>query len=427
MKNVIGSVKGTRDFYPDEMSVRRWLLDTMRDVSSQFGYQEYDGPCVEKIDLYAAKSGEELVKEQSFVFPDRGGELIALRPELTPTLARMIANKQNELIFPLRWWSFGPFWRYERPQRGRSREFFQWNVDLIGTSNVESDAEVVAVAARFFERVGLKSDQIKILVNNRRLMDKSLDKIGIPESGRLAVFRLIDKIDKMSTEKWEAYALEIGLTSKQLEGLRIVLSNKSLWEESEELRSFFKTVTWLGVEEYVRFEPQVIRGLDYYTGTVFEGRDEMRKFRAIFGGGHYDNLVADVGGNPLPGVGFAMGDVVIQLLLEEYCCIPDNVMDPPSVLVTVFDENTIGESYRTSTLLREAGLNVVTFPQVEKLGKQFRFADRMGIRVVVVAGPDELAVGKVMIKNLLTREQESVGIEQAANFIRSLLAQEMAL
>ena len=339
----------------------------------------------------------------------------------------MIANKQNELIFPLRWWSFGPFWRYERPQRGRSREFFQWNVDLIGTSNVESDAEVVAVAARFFECVGLKSDQIKILVNNRRLMDKSLDKIGIPESGRLAVFRLIDKIDKMSTEKWEAHALEIGLTSKQLEGLRTVLSNKSLWEESEELRSFFKTVTWLGVEEYVRFEPQVIRGLDYYTGTVFEGRDEMRKFRAIFGGGHYDNLVADVGGNPLPGVGFAMGDVVIQLLLEEYCCIPDNVMDPPSVLVTVFDENTIGESYRTSTLLREAGLNVVTFPQVEKLGKQFRFADRMGIRVVVVAGPDELAVGKVMIKNLLTREQESVGIEQAANFIRSLLAQEMAL
>ena len=151
MKEVIKSVKGTRDFFPKEMAVRRWLIDHMRQVSTQFGFQEYEGPCIETIDLYAAKSGDELVKEQSFVFPDRSGELLALRPELTPTLARMIASKQNELVFPLRWWSFGPFWRYERPQKGRSREFYQWNVDLIGTDSIQADAEVIAVICEFIK------------------------------------------------------------------------------------------------------------------------------------------------------------------------------------------------------------------------------------------------------------------------------------
>lgn len=423
MKDIIRNVKGTRDFYPEEMAIRRWLMDKMQQVSRNFGYQEFEGPCIETVELYAAKSGEELVKEQSFVFPDRGGDLIALRPELTPTLARMIASRQNELTFPLRWWSFGPFWRYERPQRGRSREFFQWNVDLIGTSNPQADAEVVAVAARFFQSVGLGSNQVQILVNNRRLMDQSLDEIGISAEVRPKAFRLIDKLDKLSPQAWDEYAHDIGITRSQLDGLKNLLADKTLWQRSDDLIAFFEAINWLGVEDYVHFDPQIIRGLDYYTGTVFEGRDGAGKFRAVFGGGHYDNLVADVGGNPLPGVGFAMGDVVLQLLLDAYNCIPQNVIQPAAVLVTVFDQERIGDSYRISTLLRESGLEVLTYPEADKLAKQFKFADRMGIRVAVVAGPDELAEGKLTVKDLSTREQTLIERDLAAKLIRNILAQ----
>ena len=168
MKNIIPSVKGARDFYPREMAILTWLYNTARDVSESFGFQEYDGPFLETIELYAAKSGEELVKEQSFVFSDRGGNLITLRPELTPTLVRMVAQRQHQLTYPLRWWSFGPFWRYERPQKGRSREFFQWNIDLIGINSPEGDAELAAIIATFFRKTGLSPNQVTILINNRR-------------------------------------------------------------------------------------------------------------------------------------------------------------------------------------------------------------------------------------------------------------------
>ncbi len=193
----IQPVKGARDFYPEDLAFRRWLYERIRDVSEAYGYQEYDGPFLERLELYAAKSGEELVKEQSFVFPHRGGEMIALRPELTPSLARMVAARAAALPRPIRWWSFGPFWRYERPQRGRTREFFQWNIDLLGASSPEADAELVSVAASFFRAIGLMPSQVRLLVNNRRLADARLDAIGIPTDLRPSVFRLIDRRDRL--------------------------------------------------------------------------------------------------------------------------------------------------------------------------------------------------------------------------------------
>ncbi len=180
MKAVVQPVKGTRDFYPELMAIRSWLYHTIGEVTASFGYEEYEAPILEKVELYAAKSGEELVNEQAFVFEDRGGDAIALRPELTPSLARMVAQRQRELTFPLHWWSFGPFWRYERPQKGRTREFLQWNTDMIGADSPEADAELVAVCATFFRKVGLSPEQVVLLVNSRRLMDASLSEIGIP-------------------------------------------------------------------------------------------------------------------------------------------------------------------------------------------------------------------------------------------------------
>jgi histidyl-tRNA synthetase len=423
MKNLIQSIKGTRDFYPEEMGVRNFLYTTMRRVSEAFGYQEYDGPFLESIELYAAKSGEELVKEQSFVFPDRGGDLITLRPELTPSLVRMVAQRQNELVFPLRWWSWGPFWRYERPQKGRTREFFQWNVDIIGAVSPEADAELAAVMATFFREVGLQPDEVKVLVNNRRLMETELERLGVSDSLRTAVFRLIDRRDKMTPEQWEAYALEAGLNQEQLAGLKGLLGNQELWKESDELLRFFKAVKALGVGDYVAFAPHIIRGLDYYTGTVFEAQEQKGDIRrAILGGGRYDNLMADVGGEALPGVGFAMGDLVISLILEKRGRLPEKVGDSPAaVLVTVFDEEHIQASIETAAELRQAGHQVACYPVVAKLPKQFKYADRMGMQVVVVVGPEESASGQVTLKDLQAGTQQRVRRADASAAIQKML------
>ncbi len=421
MKNIIKSVKGTRDFYPEEMAKRQWLIEKIRQTSELFGYEVYDGPCLETIELYAAKSGEELVKEQAFVFPDRSGELIALRPELTPTLARMVAAQQNALTFPLRWWSFGPFWRYERPQKGRSREFFQWNIDLIGVEGVEADAELVAVAATFFRNLGLRPDQVQILVNNRKLMEAELNRIGISAEIQPAILRLIDRIDKQPAEVWDENVLSLGLTPAQLDQLKTLLSNKDLWQQSEELQALFKQLEALGVAEFVSYDPKIIRGLDYYTGMVFEAHDTTGEFRAILGGGHYANLVEDVGGKPLPGVGFAMGDVVIMLLLEALGLIPEQKRAGKGVLMTVFDAAHLEIAMRTAASLRDEGVQVILYPEADKLAKQLKYADRIGVRCALVIGPDEAEAGQVMVKDLVSRQQESVPQAELVEYLRQRL------
>lgn len=423
MKSKIQTVKGTRDFYPEEMAIRSWLYKTIQKVSESFGYQEYDGPFLERIDLYAAKSGEELVKEQSFVFQDRGGDDIALRPELTPTLARMIAQKQNALTFPLRWWSFGPFWRYERPQKGRTREFFQWNIDLIGAETPEADAELVGVCAKFFETVGLGPSQVHILVNDRELIDRLLAELNISQDMKRDVFRLIDRREKMSAADWEAYALEyLGLTRDQFNGIQNILKNDELWKQSPNLVRFFAALEAMGVQDYVRFDAQIIRGLDYYTGIVFEAKDRDKEGRSILGGGHYGNLVGDVGGDPLPGVGFAMGDVMAVLVLEKYGCLPEMAISPAPVMVTIFDEERLPGALRLAAELRSGGLNVFTYPDPIKLQKQFKYADRMGAKLVVIVGPDEEAKQLVTIKDLKNRTQETVSRETAVAKLREMLA-----
>jgi|LGOV01.1.fsa_nt_gb histidyl-tRNA synthetase len=423
MKKIVNPVKGTRDFYPQDKSINTWLYQNIREVSESFGYQEFDGPFLESIDLYAAKSGEELVKEQSFVFPDKSGNLIALRPELTPSLVRMIAQQQQQLYYPLRWWSFGPFWRYESPQKGRGREFFQWNADLIGVNSPEADAEMAALMAEFFKKIGLSPDQVKVFVNNRRLIEGELLKLDISPDKQGKVFRLIDRKDKLSDKDWSAYALEIGLETKQFDGIKKLLSSENMWKESTELVQFFSAVDALGVKDYVEYSPRIIRGLDYYTGTVFEAlaiSTDVR--RSISGGGRYDNLLADVGGDSLPGVGFAMGDMVINVILEELGLFPENRGNSPAkVMVTVFDAESQMSSYQFSAELRKTGLNVYSYPTPDKLGKQFRHADRIGAKIAVILGPDEISNQQVAIKDLQTREQITVSQEEAAAVIRGIL------
>ena len=426
MKNIINSVKGTRDFYPREMAIRTWLYQAMREVSESFGYQEYEAPFLETINLYAAKSGEELVNQQSFVFPDRGGDLITLRPEMTPSLARMIAQRQNQLVYPLRWWSFGPFWRYEKPQKGRTREFFQWNIDLIGPDTPQADAEMIALAASFFKQVGLTNRDVVILVNDRNLINTELIALGVPQEKLTDCLNLIDRRAKMEPTEWDAYASDIGMSPEQLTGLKAILADTELWKKSQRLVAVFDSLQAMGVSDYIQYDPNIIRGLLYYTSTVFEAFDLTKCVRrAILGGGRYDNLLAAVGGDPLPAVGFAMGDVVIGLILEANNLIPSTAFAPPSsVLVTVFDQDLMRVSLTLASELRQNGIAVICYPEVAKLPKQFKFADRLGMRMALVIGPDEVANDLVSIKDLKDGSQRTIPRAELATTIKTMLVAE---
>ncbi len=422
MKPTIRPVKGTRDFYPQEMAFRTWLYGQMKAVSQKFGYQEWEAPLIETLELYAAKSGEELVKEQSFVFQDRGGETIALRPELTPSLARLVAQKQRELPKPIRWWSFGPFWRYERPQKGRTREFFQWNIDLIGVNSPYVDAELVAIGAEFFKSVGLSAQQIVIKVNDRKLMEEQIARLGVPPDRIEGVYRLIDKLDKLPSEKWRAYAIDdIGLSAEQIDRLSALLNNRELWKESTDLTAFFNIIDDLGVSDYVEYDPAIIRGLAYYTGMVFEASDRSGEFRAILGGGRYDNLVGDVGGDPLGGNGFAMGDVVIGLVLEKFGLRPKLRPTPADVLVTVFDAVLARMAAKVAAQLRSGGVKTELYPDTVKLDKQMKYANTQAIPIVIIIGPDEAAQGQATVRDLRSGQQQVVAQEQLVEQVVNLL------
>jgi histidyl-tRNA synthetase len=423
MKQIIPSVKGTRDYYPEEMAFRSWLYQTICLVSTSFGYQEWEAPMLETISLYAAKSGDELVNQQSFVFPDRGGEMLTLRPELTPSLARMVAQRQNQLVFPLRWWSWGPFWRYERPQRGRTREFFQWNIDLIGVDTPEADAELIAIAASFFSKIGLSAQKAVIYVNDRQLTNSELASIDVQAEKRYEYLNLIDRRGKMQPSEWDANALALGMNPRQLNGMKAFLSNPDLWKKSGTLVRVFEALEVMGVRDYVRYDPNTIRGLQYYTSTVFEAYSlDSDINRALLGGGRYDNLMSQVGGDPLPAVGFAMGDLAIGLLLESLGLLPKEITQyPAEVFVTVFDAEQQPISMALAAELRKASLNVICSPEVTKLPKQFKYADRIGVRLVVVIGPDEAANNQVTIKDLLDGSQRTIARALAAEEIKKLL------
>jgi histidyl-tRNA synthetase len=422
MANKIQTVKGTREFYPEQMALRNFIYEKVRAASRAFGYQEYDGPFIEPIDLYAAKSGEELVKKQSFTFEDRGGDLVTLRPELTPSLARMIAAKQKELTYPVRWWSFGPFWRYEQPQKGRSREFFQWNVDMIGVDSAEADAELIAIAATFLRSVGLRPERAAIYVNDRNLMNSQFDALDIPADKRVDVSNLIDRRSKMKPEAWDEYGLELDLNQDQLNGLKDLLGNYDLWKQSDNLRRVFAALEALGVGEYIKFEPGIMRGLLYYTSTVFEAFDLTGSVRrSILGGGRYDNLLSDVGGDPLPATGFAMGDVVIGIVLQEAGLAPEFQPTPAPVLVTVFSEELMTDSLSLARELRDTGVDTMVFPEPAKLPRQFKFADKMKMRIALVLGPDESEKGLVVVKDLTKGEQVQVRREAVAETVKTLM------
>lgn len=407
---IIQPVKGTRDFYPEDQAFQVWFYQITKGVSENFGFQEYEGPTIETLDLYAAKSGEELVKKQAFTLKDQSGKILALRPEMTPSLARMIAQKAGSLTFPVKWFTYGRRFRYEQPQKGRGREFFQWDCDILGTNCPQADAEVISIAATVYQKLGLTPSEVKIKINDRQYLQDKLKRIEIPDEKILSIFEVIDKKTKVDETDFKEMLKEAGLTENQTTSLMGILNNKNAYNKSDWLTEIFRLVTIAGLKDYLEFDPSVVRGLDYYTRTVFEGWDVKGEFRSIWGGGRYDNLTAEVGSKEIiPGVGFAMGDMVISELLKANGKYPLLEVNKTKVLVTVFSPDLFDNSLEIANQLRKNFINteVYLIPDI-KLDKQLKYADRKGIPFIIIIGPDEVANNQVTLKDLKSRTQKTL-------------------
>ncbi|HET6387062.1 MAG TPA: histidine--tRNA ligase [Armatimonadota bacterium] len=414
----IDPVKGTRDFYPDKMRFRNWFFETCRRVSLLFGYEEYDGPFLELLELYARKSGEELVNEQTYTLTSRGDdpETLAIRPEMTPTLARMVAARQQEIRKPIRWFSIPNCWRYEAPQRGRRREFNQYNVDILGVESLDADAEILAVTVRILRELGLEQGEFVIRISNRYYLETLFQEIGASESVFPDLLRQIDRIEKLKPEEFCANLLELGLATLQVDALLKRLNDRS-YAGFEPLEQLFEKLEQYGIADYTRFDPHIARGLLYYTGTVFEIWDQSKNLRrAVAGGGRYDDLVTDLGGTRLPGVGIAFSDVVIEQMLEQRKKAPVLPREI-DIYVAQYQPTLRGQAIAIAQSLREAGFRTEMNVLDVGLDKQLKAAAAGGAQYAIILAPDEMARGEVNVKNLRTREQLAVPMEGLATFL----------
>ena len=414
--------KGTRDFYPREMRLRNWFFGVIRNVLETSAFDEYNGPMLESLELYAAKSGEEIANEQTYNFTDRGERRLAIRPEMTPTVARMVAGKMGELNFPLKWFSIPNMYRYERPQRGRLREFWQINVDIFGCDTFEADLECIVSAINILRAYGADQSMFTVHINNRRFFNDVISAIaGTDTEGSRKVSKVIDRKNKIPREAYEKELLELGLDEDQIERIDAlykmdVMEATAICPESQgsqELRQLFDALEKTGLLPYCTFDFGIIRGLDYYTGTVFEVFDNApENNRAMFGGGRYDNLVGlFVKNAKISGVGYGMGDVTLENFLFTHNLVPASFGSGVKVLVTRFDDVPYEHYVATVEALRAAGIVSSIYLGTKKFGKQIDFAVKDSYSHIIVMGGDELARGVVKLKNLTTREEEELTLD----------------
>ena len=416
--------KGTRDFFPKEMKLRNWFFGVIRNELEKSAFDEYNGPMLESLDIYAAKSGEEIANKQTYNFLDRGDRRLAIRPEMTPTVARMVAAKMGELTFPLRWFSIPNMYRYEATQRGRLREFWQLNVDIFGCDTYEADLEVIASAIRILRAYGADETMFTVRINNRRFFNDVVATIaGTDTEGSRKVSKVIDRKNKVPREAYEKDLLELGLSEEQIAQIDAlykmdVYTATALCPDSvgaQELRNLFDALEKTGLLPYCVFDFGIIRGLDYYTGTVFEVFDNApENNRAMFGGGRYDNLVGlFVKNAKISGVGYGMGDVTLENFLFTHNLVPETFGSGVKVLVTRFDDVPYEQYINTVEALRDAGIVSSVYLGNKKFGKQIDFAVKDGYSHVVIMGGDELARGVIRLKNLNTREESEMTLDEA--------------
>lgn len=413
------ALPGFRDFYPTDLALRDHIFRTWRQVASRYGFEEYDGPPLEPLELYTAKSGEEIVG-QLYSFTDKGGREVALRPEMTPTLARMVAARANGLKKPIRWFSIPQLFRYERQQRGRLREHFQLNCDLIGEAGHLADAEIVALAVDTVRAFGMGPGDVRVRISDRRLLTALLRTLQVTEAQVPVVYQVFDKIRRAPAEVSEGRLAGAGIHPGTVERLLGLARARSLGElgglgggidaalvEGEPLRRTIDALGAMGFAEYLDLDLGIVRGLAYYTGTVFELFDARGELRAICGGGRYDDLLRSLGGVDLPALGFGMGDVVLGELLRDRGLAPEAPASIDAFLAAITQDD-LPEVLGLARELRDAGLRVEYALAPQAVGRQLKLADARGARVAVVVGPDDRARGEVMVKDLMGKRQESV-------------------
>ena len=412
-------VRGTRDFYPEDMRLRNWLFQRFHSSSLSHGFEEYDAPIIEHEELYTRKQGEEIT-QQLYNFEDKGGRRVSLRPEMTPSLARMVMARSGALPLPIKWYSIPQCWRYERTQRGRGREHYQWNVDIWGMDGIEADAELLSVMVHLFTSVGLTSEDVVIKISSRKVLEEVLGSLGIEGDTFAKTCVIVDKMDKLPAEAITAQLSDLGLDDDSISTIQSVLSIANLSDlggsldaastASTELESLFSLIDSYGISDWVQFDASIVRGLAYYTGPVFEAHDRSGNLRAICGGGRYDKLIGTLGGKDLPATGFGFGDMVIMELLAEKGLLPD-ISSRVADVVFCMDESLRGASMAVATKLREGGRNVDLVLESKKMKWIFKHAERTGAERLVMMMPEEWASGKVRIKNLETGEESDVGFE----------------
>ena len=422
--------KGTRDFYPDDMAVRRFIESVWHTVSINHGFEEINGPTFEHLDLYTVKSGPGIVSEL-FSFRREGGDTdYALRPEFTPTLARMAAARSSSLPVPTRWYSIPDHFRAERPQRGRLREFGQWNVDVIGDPTHNADFEVVEVAIAMLEAFGFSDQQMRIRMSHRGLVTALLSASGIDEAQHAAAFELLDRRDKFPPDQFAAKASELGMSEALIEQftnaavipIEDVRSLDALDESSEDAASFIQLCDDLitaGRSSWCCLDLGIVRGLAYYTGMVFEVHFTKGQERAVAGGGRYDQLIELFGGKPTPAVGFAMGDVIVRLLLEDEGLLkePAEYLPRPDVFVIAASDEAAAITRRTLMELRRAGLHARTTTKATRnVGKLLKDAAKSRAHTVLIL---EDADDAAQLKRLDTGDQQSIARSAAVDVIRS--------
>ena len=415
---------GFRDFPPEEFALRAHIQESWTQVSRRYGFLQYDGPPLEPLGLYVEKSGQEIVG-QLYNFTDKGDRPVAMRPEMTPSLARILGDRSRGMSKPIRWFSMPQLFRYERQQRGRLREHFQWNVDIVGEAGVAADAEVLAVAIDGLRELGLTAEDFAARVSDRRLLNVLLGVVGVEEARRTEAFAVIDKIERMPREKAiEAFRSKVGLTDDQVTTLLGILKSSALDDleaqfgghpevrpELDRMREYMTTLQAMGLGDFVQLDLRIVRGLAYYTGIVFELFDCKGELRAICGGGRYDRLLELVGGEPLPAVGFGMGDVVLGELLEDRGLIPGYQRELDYFVVPVTADER-AEALRVAHALRDKGHSVAYSLKSQGVGKQMKAATREGAQTVLVIGPDELARGCAVARDMETGIEEEIPLTE---------------
>ena len=420
--------KGTRDFFPEQMRLRNYIFSKMAEVSELYAYEPYDGPMVEELDLYRAKSGEELINDQVYKFIDRGDREVAIRPEMTPTVARMVAQVHREVAKPLRWYSFPNLMRYEKPQKGRLREFWQYNADIFGAPEGLGEIEIIQVAVAIMQSFGANSSHFEILINDRRFVDSVFTEVLSCDDGqKTRLYKLVDKSTKIHMEKVLEEALVILQDAQKVTVFQKYLNTKSFTEVKEwlthsqsTLPAFLGRLETLGLDEFVKFDPTIVRGLDYYTGVVFEIFDKHpENRRAVAGGGAFANLLAIFGEQPLPGVGFGMGEVTLTDFLKTHQLLPDLSKQNIDILIAHTDETSEANVFALAHHLRSKQIKVEVFLGEAKPKKIFSYTDKKQPTFVVMMNAEEIA-SELQFKNLKTKEVHKLSLNNMDKIIEMI-------